>query len=81
MNKNRIKEFEKVKKIIKSYYHFCKYGLFNSRNILGDTMETIFEGRFFTIDVCYYYGYFEVFGTTDDEFKELLDLYYSLDNE
>ena len=44
-------------------------------------METIFEGRFFTIDVCYYYGYFEVFGTTDDEFKELLDLYYSLDNE
>jgi len=30
------------------------------------------------IDICYYYEYFEVFGLTDDEFKELCSFYEEL---
>jgi len=71
----REKEFEKVKKIIKKYYGDACCGIFDTRNIAGDEMENIFEGEYFTVDICYYWNYFEVFGTTEKEF-EILEHYY-----
>ena len=71
---------EKAKEIVKAYYRVADCGIFNSRNIVGDTMETIYEGEGLTIDICYYYSYFEVFGLSDTEFEEL-EMYYNSLNE
>ena len=73
---NRIEELEKVKKIIKKNYKYADCGIYNTRNIVGDPMENIFNGKYFIVDMCYYYSYFEIFGTTNEEFKEL-EQYYS----
>lgn len=74
----RKKELEKLKKIIKEYYNDGDCGFYNTRNIIGDPMVTIFDGKFFTVDICFNYGYFEVFGTTDIEFNELIEFYNKL---
>jgi hypothetical protein len=34
-------------------------------------METIYNEDGITVDYCYYYGYIEIFGLTDEEYKEL----------
>ena len=70
---------DKAKEIIKEHYRFADCGIFNTRNILGDVMNTIYEGESLTIDICYYYSYFEVFGLSDAEFKELEEYYNSLE--
>lgn len=74
----RKKELEKVKEIIKEYYKDGGCGLYATRNFVGDPMITIFEGEYFTVDICYHYSYFEVFGTTDIEFSELIKFYDKL---
>ena len=74
----RKKELKIIKDLIKALYPIAKCGLFNTRNIAGDRMETIFEGEFFTLDICYGYSYFEVFGTTSEEFETLIKFYNKL---
>lgn len=69
---------EKAKEIIKEHYSDADCGIFDSRNIVGDVMETIYNGNGLTIDICYEYSYFEVFGLSDTEFEELEQYYYSL---
>ena len=69
---------EKAKEIVKENYRCADCGIFNSRNILGDCMETIYEGEGLTIDICYYYSYFEVFGLSTADFKKLERYYNSL---
>lgn len=69
---------EKAKEIVKAYYSVADLGIFNSRNLVGDVMTTIYRDEDLTIDVCYYYSYFEVFGLSDAEFKELEKYYDSL---
>ena len=78
---SRKEEFEIVKNIIKERYDEGDCGLFDCRNLVGDPMETIYKGEYFIIDICYYYSYFEVFGTTKEEFNELDKLYYKLFEE
>jgi hypothetical protein len=75
MENERKKEFKKVKQIIKENIDDARCGLYDTRNIVGDTMMNLYKGKFFSLDMCYYYGYFEVFGTTDDEFEELEKFY------
>ena len=77
---NRKNEIQKVKELIKKYYRYSKYGIYNTRNIVNDPMETIYHGSYFMLDICYSYGYFEVFGTTNEEFEELEEYYASLRN-
>jgi hypothetical protein len=72
---------EKAKEIVKENYRYANCGIYNSRNILGDSMWTIYEGEGLTIDICYYYSYFEVFGLNHADFKELERYYNSLDTE
>lgn len=75
---NREEEFNKVKELIKKYYEDGDCGLYNTRNVVGDIMSTLFKGKYFTLDICFYYSYFEVFGTTNEEFEELKNLYKKL---
>jgi len=69
---------EKAKEVIKEYYNEADCGIFDSRNLVGDSMTTIYEGEGLTIDICHYYSYFEVFGLSDAEFEELEGYYDSL---
>lgn len=75
MSEERLEEFEKVKELMKKYIKEAKCGLFHTRNTAGDSMTTLFCGKHFTLDHCYYYSYYEVFGTTEKEFKELQKYY------
>ena len=74
----REKELEKVKKLIKENYEDARCGIYNSRNLVGDPMLGLFEGKYVTLDMCYMYSYFEVFGTTEKEFEELEKFYNGL---
>ena len=67
-----------AKKIIKRYFANGDCGLFSTRNIVGDPMETIYDEDGLTIDICYQYSYFEVFGLSGKEFGELSNFYGSL---
>ena len=71
-------KLEKAKEIIKEHYEQADCGLYDSRNIMGDPMVTIYDENGLTIDICYYYSYFEVFGLSDEEFEELEVFYNSL---
>lgn len=70
-----------AKKIIKENYNDADCGIFNTRNIVGDSMTTICKYYDLIIDICYDYSYFEVFGLSDDEFNELEKFYNTLDKE
>lgn len=67
-----------AKEIIKEHYEEADCGLYDTRNIVGDWMTTIYEDNGLTIDICYNYSYFEVFGLSNKDFEELLTFYASL---
>ena len=74
-------EFNKVKEKIKEYYDEASCGIYDTRNLVGDAMTTIFRGKYIQLDICFYYSYFEVFGTTEEEFEKLYDYYEGLPEE
>ena len=73
-----ISRIDKVKNVIRNRDNEADCGLFFTRNWIGDPMSTIWEKDGVTIDICYNYQYFEVFGLTEEEEKELLAFYDSL---
>lgn len=77
----RKQELEKVKKIIRENFVFGDCGIYNTRNIAGDSMSNIFTGKYFKIDLCFNYSYFEIFGTNENEFNELKEYYEKLEEE
>lgn len=44
---------------------------FNTRNIAGDPMRTIYREDGIIVDICYYWGYLEIFGLTEEEYQSL----------
>ena len=70
-----------AKKIIKENYKYADCGIFNTPNIMGDPMTTIYRSNELTIDICYDYSYFEVFCLSNDEFDELEKFYNTLEKE
>ena len=66
---------EKVKKVITENYLNGDCGIFDTRNIVGDTMTTIFKENGITVDICYDWAYFEVFGLSREEFEEVYEFY------
>lgn len=74
-------KLEIAKKIIKENFKDARCGIFDSRNTVGDYMETIYHKDGLTIDICYGYSYFEVFGLTDEEFEKLVECYQELIKE
>lgn len=73
-----MEKLEIAKKVIKENYENANCGIFDSRNTVGDSMTTIFDENGLTIDVCYGWAYFEVFGLSAEEFKELSAYYNEL---
>ena len=71
-------KLEKAKEIIKEYYKEGNCGIYDSRNIVGDWMTNIYNDNGLTIDICYGWSYFEVFGLSDEEFTELCKYYEEL---
>ena len=67
-----------AKKIIREHYLEADCGIYDSRNIVGDPMTNIYNDGDLTIDICYYYSYFEVFGLSNNEFRELASFYTAL---
>lgn len=65
----------KCKKVIKNNIEYALFGIFDCRNVVGDQMETIYDKDGVKIDICRYWGYFEVFGLTDEEFAEVESFY------
>ena len=58
-------------------------GIYNSRNLVGDPMDTIFrdDDLGLTIDICWGNSYFEIFGLTEGEFAEVKKFYQQLKDE
>ena len=76
----RKEEIETLKKIIKVFYKpDFKGGLFNTKNVTNDKMITIYKSNDIQLDICIKYDYFEVFGLTENEFKELQNFYDNLE--
>ena len=71
-------KLEIAKKVIAENIDDAKCGIFDTRNIVGDFMENIYESEDLIIDICYGWAYFEVFGLTDSEFAELEKYYETL---
>lgn len=71
-------EIKKVKEIIKERYEDGNCGLYDTRNNIGDEMTNIFSGEYISLDYCYDYSYFEVFGLTDREFMLLKEYYNNI---
>ena len=83
---NLVKEHRKlndifeVEKLIKEYYNEASYGLFFNRNNVGDKMINIYNKNGIQIDICYDYGYFEIFGLDSLQKTELTKFYENLEN-
>lgn len=71
-------KLEKAKQIIKENFEEGDCGLFNTHNLAGDIMSTIYKEDGLQIELCYHWSYFEVFGLSDSEFDELLAYYNHL---
>lgn len=71
-------KLEKAKEIIKKYYEDGDCGIYDSRNIVGDWMTTVYNDGGLAIDVCYTWNYFEVFGLSNEEFTKLCEYYVEL---
>ena len=69
---------KKVKEVIKEHVSEARCGIFDCRNIAGDSMDNIYDDGDVQIDICYGWEYFEVFGLTDEEFKEVEKYYEKL---
>ena len=69
---------EKVKEIIRENYDDACCGIFDCRNLVGDSMTTIYNDGEVQIDICYSWMYFEVFGLSNKEFEALAEYYDSL---
>lgn len=61
-------ELEMLKEFLEGYKGTQ---IFNTRNLVGDYMETIYHRNNIVVDYCPSYNYLEVFGLSDTEFVEL----------
>jgi len=71
-------KLETAKKIIEENYYYAKCGIFNCRSLVNDPIALIYNDDGLDIYLCYHWGYFEVFGLTNSEFRELEHFYNKL---
>lgn len=69
---NKIRRIDEVKVFLKEL-HPEGIQMFNSRNIMGDPMYTIYDKDGIMIDECSCYNYIEIFGVTEEEYNELVE--------
>ena len=77
---DRSTEFQEVKDTIRENIDDARCGLYFTRNVMGDPMQTIYIGKIFTVEICRSYDYFEVFGCTRKE-EDILTDYYEVIKE
>lgn len=70
--------YEIAAKLVKEHFSSANHGLFDCRNIIGDPMVVLYDDGKFSVEICYSYSYFEVFGLSEEEFQKLSDLYQDL---
>ena len=72
-----MRRLEKLKKFLQENHPNIQ--AFNTRNIAGDRMVTVYESSDgITVDYAPGWEYIEIFGITEDEFDSLLDVNYPL---
>ena len=64
------KEFKNLILFLKEEYPDIQ--AFNTRNLVGDEMTTVYEKNGIIVDFCEHWGYIEIFGLPDTEFEYLL---------
>lgn len=64
-------KIDKLKKFLQENYP--NEQAFNTKNVLGDSMRTVYNEDGIIVDYCYDYVYIEIFGLTDKEFENLID--------
>lgn len=69
---------EEVKKVISNHIGSADYGLFFTRNVFGDNMTTVFHSDGVTVDICFPWRCFEVFGLNREERQEVMKHYEKL---
>lgn len=69
---------EEIKQFIKDNINDADCGLFFTRNWCGDEMENVYYKDGVQIDICYGNFYYEVFGLSKEDQKELKNYYNSL---
>jgi len=74
----REQELEKVLDLIKERYDDASAGMYFTRNVVGDGMTQLFEGEFFTLEICYDWGYYELFGCDEAERNKVEVIYETL---
>lgn len=65
-------KIDKLKKFLNEEFKE-KIQAFNTRNIIGDPMCTIYDEDGITVDMCYEWSYIEIFGLTQQQFEDLLE--------
>ena len=71
----REQELEKVLDLIKEHYDEASAGMFFTRNVVGDRMTVLFKGDNFTLEICYDWGYYELFGCDEAE-QDIVEVHY-----
>ena len=73
-----MRDLSKIKAVIKKHISSARCGIFDCRNLVGDSMHNIYDDGDVQIDICYGWEYFEVFGLTNEEFNEVEKYYEKL---
>ena len=47
---------------------------FNTKNVVGDYMETVYSENGILVDICRGWDYLEIFGLTQEEYESLGDI-------
>lgn len=63
-------DLEEVIAFVKKHDLGC--GIFNTRSLVDDSMETIYSKNGVTVDACDDWGYLEIFGLKEEDFAKLL---------
>ena len=67
---NKAKE---IIEFLKNYFDGRRIQMFDTRNIVGDWMTTIYMNHGVTIDYCSGWDYIEIFGLTTEEFNTVME--------
>ena len=78
MGNGKKRDLEPIKKIIKDNFENGKWGIYNTRNIAGDSMINLYNENGVQVDICMFWEYFEVFGLNKEEYEEIECFYHNL---
>lgn len=69
---------DEIKRIINENITKAFCGIYFTRNVAGDEMTTLYDDGKHIVDICYHWGYFEIFGLNKKEREEISTYYFNL---